>query len=262
MAAAQSAAGCQAESGCLHPRLSPLDPAAMPSDPDSSSSARARIRAAYSPSLLRLAGRRLSELLSDQLTRAQSSDGNVLNWNDPPANVAAADSFLSEPPSRAAPFAERGPDPHSRRSQSDEVLHRGGSGGTFADPQALADHFADLVQVMLSHGLNLHDPRYIGHQVPASIPIAGLFDAVGSVTNQVMAIYEMGPWASAVERALVDRLGELIGWTKGHFAGLITHGGSLANTTALLTARNIALGDSWENGVQHAGRAPVLVAHG
>ena len=56
-----------------------------------------------------------------------------------------------------------------------------------APPRAAssADHFARLVQMMLDRGLNLHDPRYIGHQVPAPVPLAGLFDAVGSVTNQV-----------------------------------------------------------------------------
>ncbi len=100
---------------------------------------------------------------------------------------------------------------------------------------------------MLDRGLNLHDPRYIGHQVPAPVPLAGLFDAVGSVTNQVMAIYEMGPWATAVEQAMIQELGAAIGWEPGSFAGAVTHGGSLANLTALLTARNVALGDVWEH---------------
>jgi glutamate/tyrosine decarboxylase-like PLP-dependent enzyme len=81
------------------------------------------------------------------------------------------------------------------------------------------------------------------------VPIAGLFDAVGSVTNQCMAIYEMGPWATAVERALVTELGQVVGWAPDTFAGAVTHGGSLANLTALLTARNVALGDSWDQGL-------------
>ena len=114
---------------------------------------------------------------------------------------------------------------------------------------------------MLQRGLNLHDPRYMGHQVPASLPLAGLFDAVGSVTNQVMAVYEMGPWATAVEQALVRELGAAIGWAPDTFAGLVTHGGSLANLTALLTARNVALGDVWEPGVAGDGPQPVLVTH-
>ena len=102
---------------------------------------------------------------------------------------------------------------------------------------------------MLSRGHNLHDPRYVGHQVPAPIPLAGLFDAVGSVTNQVMAIYEMGPWATSVEQAMVAKLAGYLGWREGDYAGIVTHGGTLANLNAILVARNVALGDCWEEGV-------------
>ena len=56
-----------------------------------------------------------------------------------------------------------------------------------------------------------------------------------------MAIYEMGPWATAVEQAMVAELGAAIGWEPDSFAGAVTHGGSLANLTGLLTARNVAL---------------------
>jgi L-2,4-diaminobutyrate decarboxylase len=64
-----------------------------------------------------------------------------------------------------------------------------------------------------------------------------------------MAIYEMGPWATAVEHALVGRLCEKAGWAADSSSGLLTHGGSLANLTALLTARNVSLPGSWETGV-------------
>ena len=113
---------------------------------------------------------------------------------------------------------------------------------------------------MLACGHNLHDPRYIGHQVPAPVPLAGLFDALGAITNQVMAVYEMGPWATAVERAVIEQLGQLIGWPAGSFAGLATHGGSLANLTALLTARNVLLQNCWEDGLARD-RSQVLVVH-
>ncbi|MBC8876546.1 MAG: aminotransferase class I/II-fold pyridoxal phosphate-dependent enzyme [Planctomycetes bacterium] len=193
--------------------------------------ARERIRAAYDPELLRMAGHRLVDLLADHLSAVESVGEQVLPWFDPAANVQRAADVL------------------------DRSLPEG------ASRDSLAAHFGSLVKTMLDRGLNLHDPRYIGHQVPASIPIAGLFDAVGSVTNQVMAIYEMGPWATAAEWAMVDELGKLIGWRPGEFSGLVTHGGSLANFTALLTARNVALGDSWERGVRRDGLAPVMVVH-
>jgi L-2,4-diaminobutyrate decarboxylase len=114
---------------------------------------------------------------------------------------------------------------------------------------------------MLEHGHNLHDPRYIGHQVAASVPLAGWFDAVGSVSNQAMATYEMGPWATAAEWAMIQQLGVRIGWQPGEFAGLATHGGSLANLTALLSARNVSLEESWQQGVARPGLPPVIVVH-
>lgn len=198
-------------------------------------SARLRIRAAYDPGLFADAGRRMVSALGEHLAQVESSQKPVLNWADPWVNVQRAR----------------------------EVLSQGGEkSGSSLDADALGKRFGELVETMLSRGHNLHDPRYLGHQVPASIPLAGLFDAVGSVTNQVMAIYEMGPWASAVEEVMVEQLGGLVGWQPKSFAGLITHGGSLANLTALLTARNVALGESWERGVfSHATKPPVLVAH-
>lgn len=167
------------------------------------------------------------QALSGHLQHMLSGDSAVLNWQDPAQAVVVAENFLTAADSTV--------------SAQDRKLR-----------------FGQLLQQMLAHGQNLHNPRYIGHQVPASVPIAGLFDAVGSVTNQPMAIYEMGPWASAVEHALVRQLCLRIGWDADQSSGLLTHGGSLANLTALLTARNVVFPDSWENGPpQNA----VLVVH-
>lgn len=185
----------------------------------------------YDPNLLRETGGRLINELAKHLSEVENCESAVLPWHDPPAIVEDAKRMLRDP---LAPTL-----PHDQ----------------------LADRFTQLIQKMLAHGNHLHDPRYIGHQVPASMPLAGLFDAVGSVTNQPMAVYEMGPWATAAEYAMVDELGERIGWRQGTFAGLVTHGGSLANLTALLTARNVALDNGWEKGLLNNNAAPVIVAH-
>ena len=136
-----------------------------------------RIEAVYDPELLRVAGRRLIDLLADHLAEVEASQRAVLPWHEPAENVRAAAAALNE------------------------------AVGAGAGRDALADRFAGLVRTMLSRGHNLHDPRYIGHQVAASVPMAGLFDAVGSITNQAMAIYDMGPWATAAEWAMVEQLG-------------------------------------------------------
>jgi L-2,4-diaminobutyrate decarboxylase len=82
-----------------------------------------------------------------------------------------------------------------------------------------------------------------------------------SALPQAMAIYDMGPWTTAAEGAIVQRLGAQIGWHAGEFAGVITHGASLANLTGLLTSRNLTLDDSWEQGLPADGLRPVLLAH-
>ncbi|MEM9702573.1 MAG: pyridoxal-dependent decarboxylase, partial [Planctomycetota bacterium] len=192
--------------------------------------ARARIAPAYDAGLFRDAGAAVVETLADHLAGSLAGEGSVLNWNPPAANIAAATDALRDEPAAA--------------------------------PDAVTQRVQSLVAEALKRGQNLHSPRYIGHQVPASIPIAGLFDAIGSVTNQPMAIYEMGPFASAAEAACVEALGEKLGFPTGTFAGFVTHGGSLANTTCMLTARNVLLGDCWETGVPRTGPMPVIVAHG
>ena len=177
-----------------------------------------RLAAAYDGDLLREIGHILADKLADQFASASTSSGPVLLWRDPPENVRDARAELL------------------RSSQT-------------LDHESLLARVSELFDLMLARGHNLHDPRYIGHQVPAPVPIAGLFDAIGAVTNQPMAIYEMGPWATAAEHAMVSELGERLGWAPDSFAGLITHGGSLANLTALLTARNASLPNCWRNGV-------------
>jgi L-2,4-diaminobutyrate decarboxylase len=133
------------------------------------------------------------------------------------------------------------------------------SGAAADDSTALVTQFEELVRLSLSRGQNLHHPRYVGHQVPASLPLVGLFDAVTMLTNQVQGVYEMGPWAVSVERAVLQHIGEVIGFHPGEFAGLITSGGSLANLTALLAARNLACGDIWRSGADIHDQRPVLV---
>jgi len=206
----------------------------MASHPDDLAAARTRIVSAYDPCLLEQAGHRLAALLANHLAKAERSEGAVLPWTDPQDAIRRAAALLQNRGAQIQGESESAP---------------------------VTERFAALAQLMLDQGLNLHDPRYIGHQVPAPVPLAGLFDAIGSVTNQVMAVYEMGPWATAAEQALVGELGTAIGWEPGSFAGLVTHGGSLANLTALLTARNVALGNVWESGVSRQGPPPALLAH-
>ena len=200
----------------------------MTQSPTEITAARQRVTALYSADVFGRAAKSWTAELTQHFRALETRSAPVLNWSDPAETVADALDSLSQTP---LPY-----------DAIDAWLQR----------------FTDLLHTMLARGQNLHHPRYVGHQVPASVPLAGLFDALGSATNQVMAIYEMGPWATAVERAMIAQLGAEIGYRRDSFCGIVTHGGSLANLTALLTARNVAIEGVWRTGTTGSAR-PVLV---
>lgn len=109
--------------------------------------------------------------------------------------------------------------------------------------------------------INLHQPGNMGHQVAVPHPSAALGALIDGLTNNPMAIYEMGPGAAAIEYFVINWMLEKIGWkpsplqtgshTGGTFGGgVLTHGGSLANLTALIAARTSLRPDAWREGCQ------------
>lgn len=114
----------------------------------------------------------------------------------------------------------------------------------------LSDERLDaFIKEYLDNTTRLHHPGYFAHQVGVPHPTGALGSLIDGFTNNAMAIYEMGPAAAAIEFFMVNYLLEKIGWkpmptdinkrlTFFHGSGVLTHGGSLANMTALLTARN------------------------
>lgn len=193
--------------------------------------ARARLLNVYDPTAFAAAGRECLAALSEHYAKVGNRETAVLPWRSPPELAAAAEARLKAAPAELPP--------------SD--AHLGA--------------FRELLETVLSHGINLHHPRYVGHQVPPPVPWAGWFDAVGGMTNQPMAVHEMGPWATAAETALVRELGGRL-WPAETFAGFLTHGGSIANLTALLAARNRRFPGIWEDGLPRQGRPPVLLVQG
>ncbi len=109
---------------------------------------------------------------------------------------------------------------------------------------ALAQFFPEV----LNHTTHVHHPKYIGHQVCAPAPQAALAGLVSSFLNNGMAVYEMGMAPTAIERIVTDLLAKKLGF-KDKARGFLTSGGTLANLTALLSARKAkAAPDVWNEG--------------
>ena len=105
-----------------------------------------------------------------------------------------------------------------------------------------------LFNEILNHSIHVHHPKYIGHQVGVPAPITALSGMIGSLLNNGMAVYEMGMAPSAIERIVTDFLCRKIGYNS-HSNGFLTSGGTLANLTALLSARKAKVSyDVWNEG--------------
>ena len=182
---------------------------------------RRRVAAAYDVETFRREGHRLVDTLAGYLTGAERGEGPVLPWAAPAVNV---DRF-------AAAF-----------------------------PEEPSGDFADLIARVLSGSNHLHHPRYVGHQVTAPVPLAALCDAISSLLNNGMAVYEMGPVSTAMERNVLRWMAARLGLPEST-DGVLTSGGSLGNLTALLAARQAKAGyDAWNEGAHKGPPLTVLVA--
>jgi L-2,4-diaminobutyrate decarboxylase len=112
-----------------------------------------------------------------------------------------------------------------------------------------AGSFGPWLERYLGDGTRLHHPGELAHQVGVPDVGSAIADIVHGVGNQPMSIYEMGAAAAAVERAVLDWMVEKVGWEPESAGGVLTHGGSLANLTALLAARAKAAPEAWAGGV-------------
>ena len=107
--------------------------------------------------------------------------------------------------------------------------------------------FSQLVHQVLDDSIHLHNPKYIGHQVAVPAPMSSLVDMLVSLLNNGVGVYEMGSAGTIVEKILIDRFSKKFGYSDG--GGFFTSGGTLANLTVLLAARQLkAPGNVWEEG--------------
>lgn len=119
----------------------------------------------------------------------------------------------------------------------------------------------EFIRIYLRNTQHMHHPHYIGHQVAVPHLASGIADMIHGFVNNPMAIYEMGPAAAVMEKVVVNWMLDKIGWFKAEHlhesrdekiggGGVLTHGGSLANLTAMLSARVSISPESWTSGLQ------------
>ena len=119
-----------------------------------------------------------------------------------------------------------------------------------------------FLETYLAASTRLQHPACMAHQVAVPLPHSAIAALIDGFMNNAMAIYEMGPAAATVENAVLDWMLGKVGWpisslsgsssatARGavHGGGVLTHGGSLANLTALIAARGRIAPKAFEQG--------------
>lgn len=121
--------------------------------------------------------------------------------------------------------------------------------------QELPEHpteLAELLRVIFDEAapasFNTAAPGYLAY-----IPGGGLFDSalasfVADAVNRYVGVYAAAPALSQIETDVVAWFAGIIGFPPGA-RGFLTSGGSLANFTAVVTARRELLGDRFLDGI-------------
>ncbi|MBF0392340.1 MAG: aspartate aminotransferase family protein, partial [Alphaproteobacteria bacterium] len=151
----------------------------------------------------------------------------------------ALDDFAGRAALRQGPVIRQEPMADLARALDiDRLIAEGGLRG---------EAFERFLATYLGAATRLLDPRYMAHQVAVPHPMGAVAALIDGFTNNAMAIYEMGPSAATIEAAVVDWMLGKAGWNAGG-GGVLTHGGSLANLTALMAARGRVAPEAWREG--------------
>ncbi|GAB4542848.1 MAG: aspartate aminotransferase family protein [Parvularculaceae bacterium] len=178
-------------------------------------------------------------------------------WLKDAADAAAIlDSYHAASVSGDAPVLRQPPiGPLLRRLDARRLLSEGGLSG---------DRLAAFLEEALNASTRLHHPGYMAHQAASPTANGAIASLIDGAINNPMNIYEMGAFAAALEHVCVNWMLEKAGWrpaADGKDAGppppsdgepigggLLTHGGSLANLTALAAARARIAPEAWVEG--------------
>jgi L-2,4-diaminobutyrate decarboxylase len=164
------------------------------------------------------------QALSDFYERSISGEGRVIH--QPPMDALIDDMDLSS------------------------LIRDGGLSG---------EKLAHFMERYLSAITLIYHPSNIAHQQAVPHYMAALAGLVDHFVSSDGSIYEIGPTSVSIEYFLINWLLEKVGWEPSpwnaqniakqfHGGGILTHGGSIANLTALIAARTKIAPEVWQSG--------------
>lgn len=129
------------------------------------------------------------------------------------------------------------------------------------NPDDVEGHMRKLGQIIDLYartGIQVYSPGYMGRQFSGPLAVSAVVDLVNAVLTQPASFYEAAQLPNVAERIMGEELNRFLGFPADSFAMVTTSGGSLANLTAMLAARNRRYPDSWRDGLVGNATRPAI----
>ena len=110
-----------------------------------------------------------------------------------------------------------------------------------------ADAVFDDIDEFLRNCVKTNRPEFMNPLWGGLSPAGFAGEVITALTNTSMYTYELAPFATLIEQAILKRMGELVGFSGG--AGTLATGGSNGNMLGMLCAREVAFPSSTHRGI-------------
>lgn len=114
------------------------------------------------------------------------------------------------------------------------------------------------IQLHLATAPHLTSRGSMARQFSSVLPVSAAIDALISMVPQPGSFFEVGPLPNAADKLIQAEFEMLLGWQPGKGRMVSTSGGSLANMTAILAARNAMVEGSWTSGLATTRSRPAV----
>lgn len=131
-----------------------------------------------------------------------------------------------------------------------EVLLEAARNLTTGESAGMAEQerLESILDLYIKTAVQVYSPGYMGRQFSGVVPVAGIVEMISAIVSQPSSFYETGQLPNVVERLMAEEFNQFIGWAPDSFTMVTTSGGSLANMTAILAARNDRFPRFWSEG--------------
>ena len=108
-----------------------------------------------------------------------------------------------------------------------------------------------LFDKVIPKGFNTAGPGYLAYIPGGGIPHAAVADLIADATNRYVGVFAAAPGLAQIETNVVSWFSEIVGYP-ATARGILTTGGSLANFSAVVTARRERLDEDFLSGTIYA----------